>query len=43
VGVIVFGAFYYWYPKVTGRMLNETLGKFHFWLFLTVYNIVVIM
>jgi cytochrome c oxidase subunit 1 len=29
----VFGAFYYWYPKVTGRMLSETLGKWHFWLF----------
>jgi cytochrome c oxidase subunit 1 len=29
----LFGAFYYWYPKVTGRMLSETLGKLHFWLF----------
>jgi cytochrome c oxidase subunit 1 len=29
----LFGAFYYWFPKVTGRMLNETLGKLHFWLF----------
>src|SRR3982074_2447643 len=29
----VFAAFYYWYPKITGRMLNETLGKLHFWLF----------
>src|ERR1700756_302126 len=29
-----FGAFYYWYPKVTGRMLSERLGKWHFWLFL---------
>src|SRR5512133_2459806 len=26
----LFGAFYYWYPKVTGRMFNETLGKLHF-------------
>ena len=36
VGAIVmciFAAIYYWYPKVTGRMLNETLGKWHFWLF----------
>ena len=36
VGGIVFalfGAFYYWYPKVTGKMCNETLGKLHFWLF----------
>jgi cytochrome c oxidase subunit 1 len=29
----LFGAFYYWYPKVTGRMMSETLGKWHFWLF----------
>jgi cytochrome c oxidase subunit 1 len=29
----LFGAFYYWYPKVTGRMLSETFGKLHFWLF----------
>jgi len=29
----IFGAFYYWYPKVTGRMMDETLGKWHFWLF----------
>ena len=27
----VFGAVYHWYPKVTGRMLNEGLGRFHFW------------
>ena len=27
----VFGAVYHWYPKITGRMLNATLGKFHFW------------
>jgi len=25
----LFGAFYYWYPKITGRMLNEGLGKLH--------------
>jgi cytochrome c oxidase subunit 1 len=29
----LFGAFYYWYPKMTGRMLSEPLGKLHFWLF----------
>jgi cytochrome c oxidase subunit 1 len=28
----LFGGIYYWFPKVTGRMLNETLGKWHFWL-----------
>jgi cytochrome c oxidase subunit 1 len=27
------GAFYYWYPKVTGRMLSEKMGKVNFWLF----------
>jgi cytochrome c oxidase subunit 1 len=29
----IFGAFYYWYPKVTGKMCSEALGKLHFWLF----------
>jgi cytochrome c oxidase subunit 1 len=29
----LFAAFYYWYPKVTGRMMSELLGKWHFWLF----------
>ncbi len=29
----IFAGFYYWYPKMTGRMLSETLGKWHFWLF----------
>ncbi len=36
VGAIVFNTFagiYYWFPKATGRMMNETLGKWHFWLF----------
>jgi len=27
-----FAAIYYWFPKLTGRRMNETLGKFHFWL-----------
>lgn len=27
----LFAGLYYWYPKVTGRMMNETLGKIHFW------------
>jgi cytochrome c oxidase subunit 1 len=30
---MIFAAFYYWYPKMFGRLLNETLGKWHFWLF----------
>jgi cytochrome c oxidase subunit 1 len=27
-----FAGFYYWYPKMFGRMLDDTLGKWHFWL-----------
>lgn len=27
-----FAALYYWFPKATGKKLNETLGKIHFWL-----------
>ena len=36
IGGTVFGIFaglYYWWPKFFGRMLNERLGKLHFWLF----------
>jgi cytochrome c oxidase subunit 1 len=36
VGAVVFcifAAIYYWYPKATGRLMSETLGKWHFWLF----------
>jgi cytochrome c oxidase subunit 1 len=29
--LVIFGAIYHWYPKVTDRMPNEALGKFHFW------------
>ena len=28
----IFGGLYYWWPKITGRLLNEGLGKVHFWL-----------
>ena len=28
----VFGAIYFWYPKMFGRMMNETAGKLHFFL-----------
>ena len=34
-GTIVFATFagvYFWFPKMTGRMYDETLGKWHFWL-----------
>ena len=38
--MVVLGAIYHWYPKVTGRMLNDWLGKFHFWVtFLGAYLI----
>src|SRR5262245_19622677 len=42
VGGIVcalFGAFYYWYPKVTGRLLSERLGQWHFWLFVIGFHL----
>jgi cytochrome c oxidase subunit 1 len=38
----VFGLFagiYYWFPKMSGRMLNERLGKIHFWLWVVGANL----
>jgi cytochrome c oxidase subunit 1 len=35
----LFGAFYYWFPKFTGRMLGEGLGKLNFWLMFIGFNI----
>jgi cytochrome c oxidase subunit 1 len=29
----IFAACYYWFPKMTGRMLSEKIGRWHFWLF----------
>ncbi|MFP6626791.1 MAG: cbb3-type cytochrome c oxidase subunit I [Deltaproteobacteria bacterium] len=34
----LFAGVYYWFPKATGRMMNETLGKMHFWLSLIFIN-----
>jgi cytochrome c oxidase subunit 1 len=34
-----FAAVYYWYPKVTGRMLNRKIGHLHFWIFLVGFNL----
>jgi cytochrome c oxidase subunit 1/cytochrome c oxidase subunit I+III len=35
----VFAAFYYWLPKMTGRMMNETLGKWSFWVMFIGFNV----
>jgi cytochrome c oxidase subunit I len=35
----IFSGFYYWWPKVFGRMLSETLGKWNFWLMLIGFNL----
>jgi cytochrome c oxidase subunit I len=35
----IFGAFYYWFPKMSGRMYNETLAQWHFWLFLVGFHL----
>ena len=38
--LVVFGAIYHWFPLITGRFLNERLGKIHFWItFLGTYAI----
>ena len=34
----IFAATYYWFPKMTGRMLDEKLGKWQFWLWLVGFN-----
>jgi cytochrome c oxidase subunit 1 len=41
VGALVFGLFggiYFWWPKWTGKMLNERLGQWHFWLFFIAFH-----
>jgi len=41
VGGAIFGLFagtYYWFPKITGRMYSERLGKLHFWWFTLAFN-----
>jgi len=35
----LFGAFYSWFPKFTGRMLDERLGRWNFWLFFIGFNV----
>ena len=34
----IFAGIYYWFPKMTGRMFNERLGKLHFWLTFVAFN-----
>jgi len=34
-----FGAFYYWFPKMSGKMYSEALGRLHFWLFLIGFHL----
>ncbi|HYG60613.1 MAG TPA: cytochrome c oxidase subunit I [Symbiobacteriaceae bacterium] len=35
----IFGGFYYWFPKVFGRMLDEKLGKWNFWVMFAGFNL----
>ena len=35
----IFAGVYYWFPKMTGRMYDETLGKIHFWLTFIGFNL----
>ncbi|WP_414709513.1 cytochrome c oxidase subunit I [Ramlibacter sp.] len=35
----LFGALYYWFPKFTGRMMSERLGRWSFWLMFTGFNV----
>ncbi|MDQ3619503.1 MAG: cytochrome c oxidase subunit I [Actinomycetota bacterium] len=35
----IFGAFYHWFPKMTGRMMSEVLGKTSFWLMFIGFNV----
>jgi cytochrome c oxidase subunit 1 len=35
----LFGALYYWFPKATGRLLSERVGRWNFWLFFIGFNV----
>jgi cytochrome c oxidase subunit 1 len=35
----MFAGFYFWWPKMTGKMLNERLGKIHFWLLFVGFHV----
>ncbi len=34
----IFAGIYYWFPKITGKMMSETLGRWHFWLTFVGFN-----
>jgi cytochrome c oxidase subunit 1 len=36
---MIFSAVYYWFPKATGRMLDERLGRWHFWLMVVGFHL----
>ena len=36
----LFAGFYYWFPKMSGKMMNEVLGKMHFWIFFVGVNLI---
>lgn len=35
----LFGAFYHWFPKMTGRLMSETVGKWNFWILFVGFNL----
>src|SRR5215218_1752007 len=35
----IFAGVYYWFPKMTGRMYDETLGRLHFWMTFVFFNV----
>src|SRR5213080_3681759 len=35
----IFAGFYYWFPKISGRLMNERLGQIQFWLMLIGFNV----
>jgi heme/copper-type cytochrome/quinol oxidase subunit 1 len=37
--VCIFAGLYYWFPKMTGRMMNDTQGKFQFWMTFVGFNL----
>src|SRR6185369_9246641 len=35
----LFGGIFYWFPKITGRYMNESLGKLQFWMYMIGFNL----